>query len=96
MCQQLYYKILRPNLLGHNYTYKQYIDLAKAKSEGSIYTYVLFKLLKTKNYNEEASTYANPENHISNSITVIVLEKKSYPYTCITAPPPPFPHYTRL
>ena len=55
MCQQLYYKILRPNLLGHNYTLKC-TDLAKAKSKGCINTYVQFQLLKTK-----ASTYANPE-----------------------------------
>ena len=48
MCQQLYNKILRSNLLGHNYTYKQYTDLVKAKSKGSISTYVQFQLLKTK------------------------------------------------
>ena len=41
----------------YNYTYKQCTDLAKAKSKGSINTYVQFQLLKTKkNSNEEAST----------------------------------------
>ena len=63
MCQQLYYKILRPNLLGHNYTYKQCTDLAKAKSKGSINTYVQFQLLKTKKIpmKKLQQAYANPE-----------------------------------
>ena len=68
MCQQLYYKILRPNLLGHNYTYKQCTDLAKAKSKGSINTYnhmYNFNYWKQKKIpmKKLQQAYANPEIH---------------------------------
>ena len=45
------------------YTYKQCTDLAKAKSKGSINTYVQFQLLKTKKIpmKKLQEAYANPE-----------------------------------
>ena len=59
-----------------------------AKSEVSLYTLLQYRKRKKIDF-KTTDFKTKRENYKSNSITVIVLEKKSYPYTSIIEPTHP-------